>query len=351
MILAGLVAVVWAACTANEDCTLCIDELPGSIFEGLACQLCDNKGSPRCVGDFLDNAGLISCDVKAKTRQDCAAKFPGVTRKSTVEPTLAPTPQPPVAPTLPPPPPDSNTSSVPFFTATPAPPGGAEGSGDNTVAIAVGVVVALVVLGLFVLAGVYMLVKYRKQAHAYPLPHDASGRPSFSLHSGRVLDDPTTYSGRNTYTDSSNPLSQRYVAMPYSQQPVPTATPESTIPRSDTAKQQYYDLNVIKPPPKDVDLDGQARDAASSRQGYVMAEELPDIPAGYSGQRGNVAAQEAQDDIDVLNELIAPMTTELPATTGEHVAADLVPVSERMDMDSGRLANEFAAMQAMLDDV
>ena len=41
-------------------------------------------------------------------------------------------------------------------------------------------------------------------------------------------------------------------------------------------------------------------------------------------------------DIDVLNELVVPDTQEVPMTTGEHVAADLVPVSERMeDMDLG----------------
>lgn len=357
LLLCFVVVSVRCECTANDDCLTCLQEKPGSILTGLYCVMCLNEATNRtlCFGNFGETLKIAKCVTKADEISECVARFPTTTTTMrTAATTPAPTPFATLAPTPP--------TTVGFF--TPSSDDNQQGSksgGDDSVAIAIGVVVALIVLAAFVLAGVWIVLKYRKQAMQNSYPTFESQQPSFAVGSGRVMDNlspgsASGYSGRDTYSASDT---RPYSAMPYSPSEPSTSVDLRSSNNKAPIREQYYDLDVIRPPPKTIDLDGNAR-ASAARSGTI-ADNLPDIPSGYSGQ-SKIASRHSQfddsmairqsgvdgdDDLplpDSLRAIDAPAEVDdAPPTTAAPAAA--------IDRESIRIANEFDAMQAMLDDV
>jgi flagellar basal body-associated protein FliL len=355
-----VVVTVRSECTSHNDCLTCLQEKPDTLLTGLFCVMCLNEATNRtlCMGNFGETLKIAKCVTKADEISECVARFPATTTTMrTTTTTPSPTPFATLAPTPP--------TTVAFFTPSGDDNQQTSSGGGDSVAIAIGVVVALIVLALFVLAGVYIVLKYRKQAQQ-TYPTFESQQPSFAVGSGRVMDhmspgSASGYSGRDTYSASD---SRPYAAMPYS----PSEHSSTTVDmRSSSNKspirEQYYDLNVIRPPPKTIDLDGNVR-ASEARSGTI-ADNLPDIPSGYSGQ-SKIASQFDDsmairdtgvdgDDVPLPDSLRA---IDAPAEAEDEAAS--VSVSARksksaaaapVESESTRIANEFDAMQAMLDDV
>lgn len=345
IVVVGVVVHVDGACMTSSDCKTCVSESPGNfLLEGFRCQMCQSgSGTARvCVGDFADNIGGVKCTIKAKNAAECDERFASATTTvpttTTTTATTTTTTTTATMTTM------ATTTTAPFFTGTAAPPA------DNTVAIAVGVVVAIVVIALFVLVVVCIVLKQRlaqqqqqQHSHMYALPGEsARPEPSFSLPSGRVLEGTATgYSNRDSSTigdGSGLSSSQRpYIAMPYSETQAVPSSPGSV-------RQQYYDLDVIKPPPKTVDLNGNdVADSKRSGTAYLAATDLPDIDAykgvaertaGYAGARAPAETIE-EDQIAMLTELAAPISERVSNTGTGHVQAHLETID--MELNTGDL--------------
>lgn len=369
-VLTALLSTVDSGCVSHNSCLSCLQEKPDIFVEGLFCVMCLNTRTNNtiCMGNFGETLKIATCSTKADTVEECNSRFATTT---TTRPTTTLTPSPTPFATLGPTP----VPTTVFF--APSTDDNAEGSGGSGgVAIAIGVVVGLIVLAAFVLAGIYIVLKYRKNAlqQNYPTYESSQGQPSFAVGSGRVMDNlspASGYSGRETYVaPGSNSLDASSDSRPYSAMPYSPSERSNTntvdMMRSSNSKpirEQYYDLDVIRPPPKTIDLHGNARESGANRTGTI-ADNLPDIPgapSGYSGKSkiasefdNSMAIRQSGVDGDgsapaslrALDDAAAAAAAAVDDADAPDAVGKVAPESE-----STRMANEFDAMQAMLEDV
>jgi hypothetical protein len=367
-VLTALLATVDSACVSHNDCLSCLQEKPDLILEGLFCVMCLNTRTNNtiCMGNFGETLKIATCATKADTVEECNSRFATTT---TTRPTTTVTPSPTPFATLSPTP----LPTTVFF-APSTDDNDADGSGGGGgVAIAIGVVVALVVLAAFVLAGIYIVLKYRKNAlqQNYPTYESSQGQPSFAVGSGRVMDNlspASGYSGRETYVaPGSNSLDASSDSRPYSAMPYSPSERSNTntvdMMRSSNSKpirEQYYDLDVIRPPPKTIDLHGNARESGANRSGTI-ADNLPDIPGAPSGYSGKSKMASEFDNSMAIRQSGVDGDGSAPASLRalDDAAAAAIDDADAPDAvgnvapesESTRMANEFDAMQAMLEDV